>query len=76
MGYTHRTFNLSEHMGNLALAKYIFNSDAYALLPRHLRHSLVRYICYVMIELKMPYEPMPGTQEMKIEWADAKAFYL
>lgn len=55
--------NVSDHYQKFELAKYIFKSDAYILLPRHLRYALTRYIAMIMIEIRKPYEPITDLNE-------------
>ena len=50
--------NISDQKAKLEMAKYVFKSDAYILLPRYLRFALTRYIAAVMIETKRPYEQL------------------
>ena len=49
--------NISSEYDKLKLAKYIFLSDGYILLPRRLRYALVHYIISVMLALNRIYEP-------------------
>ena len=49
--------NVSNEYEKLKLAKLIFLSDGYVLLPWRLRYALVHYIIYVMIALNRIYEP-------------------
>jgi hypothetical protein len=49
--------NISGEYDKLKLAKNIFLSDGYILLPRRLRYALVHYIIYVMLALNRIYEP-------------------
>ena len=49
--------NVSSEYEKLKLAKFIFLSDGYVLLPRRLRYALVHYIIFVMLALNRIYEP-------------------
>ena len=49
--------NVSSEYEKIKLAKLIFLSDGYVLLPRRLRYALVHYIIYFMIALNRIYEP-------------------
>ena len=55
--------NVSDHYQKYELAKYIFKSDVYVVLPRHLRYALTRYIAMIMIEIRKPYEPITDLNE-------------
>lgn len=57
-GFYDEICNVSDHRNKFEIAKYIFKSDAYIILPRYLRYALARYIAMIMIEIRKPYEPI------------------
>ena len=63
--------NISDQKAKFEMAKYVFKSDAYILLPRYLRFALTRYIAAVMIETKRPYEQLKDYDKLVDRSEDA-----